>query len=188
MGCEMSDAEPTLTHIEPTCTEKLLSVRDNSDASVIESMSSDVLKTLSALCLISSFFFSKPYLTGCLCGETNLFLFWIFLTFVISVLDLFIHVYFLCTWVPLSFDINESLLLIKKKKKKVLEREQTYLMRKDPAMVDYNVDKIEVAISGLFSLEVVAELRVERGHGFYVLNRGLLIQRAELSESHCEQQ
>ena len=76
----------------------------------------------------------------------------------------------------------------KKKKKKVLEREQTYLMRKDPAMVDYNVDKIEVAISGLFSLEVVAELRVERGHGFYVLNRGLLIQRAELSESHCEQQ
>ena len=118
MGCEMSDAEPTLTHIEPTCTEKLLSVRDNSDASVIESMSSDVLKTLSALCLISSFFFSEPYLTGLLCGETNLFLFWIFLTFVISVLDLFIHVYFLCTWVPLSFDINESLLLIKKKKKK----------------------------------------------------------------------
>ena len=118
MGCEMSDAEPTLTHIEPRCTEKLLSVHDNSDASVTESMSSDVLKTLSALCLISSFFFSEPYLTGLLCGETNLFLFWIFLTFVISVLDLFIHVYFLCTWVPLSFDINESLLLIKKKKKK----------------------------------------------------------------------
>ena len=75
----------------------------------------DVLKTLSALCLISSFFFSEPYLIGSLCGETNLFLFWIFLTFVIFVLDLFIPVYFLCTWMPLSFDINESLLLIKKK-------------------------------------------------------------------------
>ena len=61
-------------------------------------------------------------------------------------------------------------------------------MRKDLAMVDYNVDKIEVAISDLFSLEVVAKLRVERGHGFYLLNQGLLIQRAELSESHCEQQ
>ena len=77
----------------------------------------DVLKTLSALCLISSFFFSEPYLTGSLCGETSLFLFWIYLTFVISILDLFTPVYFLCTWVPLSFDINESLLLIKKKKK-----------------------------------------------------------------------
>ena len=74
----------------------------------------DVLKTLSALCLISSFFFSEPYLTGSLCGETSLFLFWIYLTFVISVLDLFTPIYFLCTWVPLSFDINESFLLIKK--------------------------------------------------------------------------
>ena len=73
----------------------------------------DVLKTLSILCLISSFFFSEPYLTGSLCGETNLFLFWIYLTFVFSVLDLFTPVYFLCTWVPLSFDINESFLLIK---------------------------------------------------------------------------
>ena len=44
----------------------------------------------------------------------SLFLFWIYLTFVIFVLDLFTPVYFLCTWVPLSFDINESLLLIKK--------------------------------------------------------------------------
>ena len=77
----------------------------------------DVLKTLSILCLISSFFCSEPYLTGSLCGETNLFLFWIYLTFVIFVLDLFAPVYFLCTWVPLSFDINESLLLIKKRKK-----------------------------------------------------------------------
>ena len=40
-GCEMTDAEPTLTRIELTCTEKLLSVLDNSDASVTESMSSD---------------------------------------------------------------------------------------------------------------------------------------------------
>ena len=78
----------------------------------------DVLKTLSALCLISSFFFSEPYLTGSLCGETNLFLFWIYLTFVISVLDLFIPVYFLCTWVPLSFDINWILITYQKKKKK----------------------------------------------------------------------
>ena len=46
-----------------------------------------VLKTLSVPCLISSFFFSEPYLIGSLCGETNLFLlFWIYLTFVIFVL------------------------------------------------------------------------------------------------------
>ena len=76
----------------------------------------DVLKTLSVPCLISSFYFSEPYLTGSLCGETNLFLFWIYLTFVIFVIDLFTPVYFLCTWVSLSFDINESLLLIKKNK------------------------------------------------------------------------
>ena len=37
----MIDAEPTLTHMEPTCTEKLLSVPDNSDAFDTESMSSD---------------------------------------------------------------------------------------------------------------------------------------------------
>ena len=55
-------------------------------------------------------------------------------------------------------------------------------------MADYDVDKIELAISGLFNLEVAAELRVERRHGLYVLNQGLLIQRPELSESHCEQQ
>nr|POE52451.1 hypothetical protein CFP56_77478 [Quercus suber]POE60946.1 hypothetical protein CFP56_77725 [Quercus suber] len=71
---------------------------------------------------------------------------------------------------------------------KVLKREQTCLMTKDPAMADYNVDKIEVAMSDLFSLEVIAELRVKRGHDLYVLNQGLLIQRAKLSESHCEQQ
>ena len=71
---------------------------------------------------------------------------------------------------------------------KVLEREQTCLMTKDLAMADYNVDKIEVAISDLFGLQVVVELRVERGHDLYALNQGLLIQRAELSESHCEQQ
>ena len=82
----------------------------------------DVLKTLSVLCLISSFFCSEPYLTGSLCGETNLFLFWIYLTFVIFVLDLFASVYFLYTWVPLSFDINESLLPIKKKKSLAIMR------------------------------------------------------------------
>ena len=71
------------------------------------------MKTLSVLCLISSFFFSEPYLTGSLCGETSLFLFWIYLIFVFSVLDLFTPVYFLCTWLLLSFDINESFLLIK---------------------------------------------------------------------------
>ena len=40
-GSDMTDAEPTLTHMEPTYTEKLLSVLDNSNASVTESMSSD---------------------------------------------------------------------------------------------------------------------------------------------------
>ena len=33
-----------------------------------------VLKTLSVPCLISSFYFSDPYMTGSLCGETNIFL------------------------------------------------------------------------------------------------------------------
>ena len=42
------------------------------------------------------------------------------MTFVIFVLDLFASVYFLYTWVPLSFDINESLLLIEEKKKEVM--------------------------------------------------------------------
>ena len=63
-----------------------------------------VLNTLSVPCLISSFYFSKPYLTGSPCGETNLFLlFWIYLTFVMFVFDLFTLVYSLCIWVPLSF-------------------------------------------------------------------------------------
>ena len=47
--------------------------------------------------------FSEPYLTGSLCIETNLFLFWIYLTFVMFVFDLFTPVYSLCTWVSLSF-------------------------------------------------------------------------------------
>ena len=77
----------------------------------------DALKTLSVLSPTSSFSFSEPYLNGSRFGETIrfLFLFWIYLTFVIFVFDLFIPVYFLCTWVPLSFVINESLLLTKKK-------------------------------------------------------------------------
>ena len=75
----------------------------------------DVLKTLSVLCLISSFFFSEPYLTGSLCGETSLFLFLIYLTFVIFVLDLCSPVYFLCTWVPLSFLSMNPFYLYKKK-------------------------------------------------------------------------
>ena len=63
-----------------------------------------VLKTMSVPCLISSFYFSEPYLTGSLCGETNLFLlFWIYLYFVMFVFDLFTPVYSLCTWVSLSF-------------------------------------------------------------------------------------
>ena len=45
-------------------------------------------------------------------------LFWIYLTFVIFVFNLFTPIYFLCSWVSLCFDINESLLFIKKKKKK----------------------------------------------------------------------
>ena len=61
----------------------------------------DVLKTLSVLCLISNFFLPEPYLTGSLCGKTILFLFWIYLTFVIFILDLFTPVYSLCTGVSL---------------------------------------------------------------------------------------
>ena len=47
-------------------------------------------------------------------------LFWIYLIFVMFVLDLFTPVYPLCTWVFffIFLFINESLLLIKKKKKK----------------------------------------------------------------------
>ena len=55
------------------------------------------------LCLTSSFFSSEPYLNGSLCGETILFLFWIYLTFVIFVLDLLPHVYSLCAWVYLFY-------------------------------------------------------------------------------------
>ena len=63
-----------------------------------------VLKTMSILCLISSFFFSEPYWTGSHCGETILFLlFWIFLIYVIFVFDMYTPVYSLCTWVSLSF-------------------------------------------------------------------------------------
>ena len=88
-----------------------------------------VLKTMSILCLISSFYFSEPYWTGSQCGETNLFLlFWIYLIYVIFVFDMYSLVYFLCTWVSLSFWnqlINKSLLLIKKKKKIQLSNEST---------------------------------------------------------------
>ena len=51
----------------------------------------------------SSFFFSEPYLNGSLFGETILFLFWIYLTFVIFVFDLFSLVYSLCAWVSLFY-------------------------------------------------------------------------------------
>ena len=74
----------------------------------------DALKTLSVLSPTSSFSFSEPYLNGSLFGETILFLFWIFLNFVIFVLDLLSLVYSLCAWVSL-FLINKVLLLIKKK-------------------------------------------------------------------------
>ena len=41
MGNVRSDSLPLLTHLAPTCSEKLLSVRDNSEASNTESLSSD---------------------------------------------------------------------------------------------------------------------------------------------------
>ena len=63
-----------------------------------------VLKTMSILCLTSSFYFSEPYWTGSQFGETNLFLqFWIYLIYVIFVFDMYTTVYSLCTWVSLSF-------------------------------------------------------------------------------------
>ena len=40
-GNEMSDAVPSLTHMDPTGTDKLLSVLDNSNTFVTESMASD---------------------------------------------------------------------------------------------------------------------------------------------------
>lgn len=52
-----------------------------------------------------------------------------------------------------------------------------------------DVDEIKVAISNLLNLdvvEVVPELRVQGGHGFYVLDQRLLVQRPELCESHCD--
>ena len=62
------------------------------------------LKTLSVPCLTSSFYFSELYWTGSLCGGTILILlFWIYLIFVMFVLDLFTLVYPPCTWVSLSF-------------------------------------------------------------------------------------
>ena len=63
----------------------------------------DALKTLSVLCPTSSFFFSEPYLNGSLCGESILFLLWIYLTFVIFVFDLFSLVYSVCAWVSLFY-------------------------------------------------------------------------------------
>ena len=68
------------------------------------------------LCLISSFFLSEPYLTGSLCGETILFLFWIYLTFVIFVLDLFTPIYSMCTWC-LFFYYQWIFITYQKKKK-----------------------------------------------------------------------
>ena len=51
-----------------------------------------------------SSYFSELYWTSSLCGGIFLFLlFWIFLTFVMFVLDLFTPVYSPCTWVSLSF-------------------------------------------------------------------------------------
>ena len=41
MGSNKTEAEPTPTHMEPTCTEKLLLVINNSDASVDESLCSN---------------------------------------------------------------------------------------------------------------------------------------------------
>ena len=79
-----------------------------------------VLKTMSVQCLISSFYFSKPYWTGSQCGETNLFLqFWIYLIYVIFVFDMYTPVYSLCIWVSLFF-ISINLYYLSKKKKKML--------------------------------------------------------------------
>ena len=74
-----------------------------------------VLKTVSILCLMSSYYFLEPYWIGYQCGENNPFIqFWIYLIYVIFVFDLYTTIYSLRTWV--FFDINKSLLLIKKKK------------------------------------------------------------------------
>ena len=61
-----------------------------------------VLKTVSILCLISSYYFLEPYWTGYQCGENNPFIqFWIYLIYVIFVFDLYTTIYSLCTWVSL---------------------------------------------------------------------------------------
>ena len=75
----------------------------------------DALKTLSVLSPTSSFSFSEPYLIGSRFGETILFLFWIYLTFVIFVLDLLSLVYSLCAWVSLVLLSIKSYYLSKKK-------------------------------------------------------------------------
>ena len=80
------------------------------------------LKTMSILCLTSSYYFLELYWTGSQCGENNPFLqFWIYLIYVIFVFDLCTPIYSLCTWVSFFFffffNINKSLLLTKKKKK-----------------------------------------------------------------------
>ena len=78
-----------------------------------------VLKTMSVLCLISSFYFSEPYWTGFQCGETNIFLqFWIYLIYVIFVFDMYTPIYSLCTGVSL-FLISINLYYLSKKKKNV---------------------------------------------------------------------
>ena len=67
-------------------------------------------------------------------------------------------------------------------KKDLLDDERTIRANDD-------VDEIKVAISDLLNLdvvEVVPELRVQSGHGFYVLDQRLFFQRPELCESHCE--
>ena len=75
-----------------------------------------VLKTVSILCLISSYYFLEPYWIGYQCGENNPFIqFWIYLIYVIFVFDLYTTIYSLCTWV--SFLISINLYYLSKKKK-----------------------------------------------------------------------
>ena len=85
----------------------------------------DALKTLSVLYPTSSFSFSEPYLNGSLCGETILFLFWIYLTFVIFVLNLFSLVYSLCAWVSLFLSMKSYYL--SKKKKRCIKKIYLYI-------------------------------------------------------------
>ena len=74
-----------------------------------------VLKTVSILCLISSYYFLEPYWIGYQCGENNPFIqFWIYLIYVIFVFDLYTTIYSLCTWV--SFLISINLYYLSKKK------------------------------------------------------------------------